>query len=124
MKAILTGLALLATTALADHPQIDSEPIFEGDKVSDVSGAEVKWGHYEFFKRYEQGMKWDYYTYTPYCNNQLGHPFLVFDRYGPEGGNLFVYDHQGKEIDRMHGESAMSLPSLIIYQQENYKCPI
>ncbi len=118
-------LITATSLTLADHKliQADLEPKFIGEKKTIISGVEIKWGQFKLYQRYEQGMQWDYYTYTPYCNGELGHPFIVFDRLGPEGGNVFVYDHSGKEIDRMHGEDTLHLPSISQYQQAKYDCP-
>jgi hypothetical protein len=123
MKAILTGLALLLSTSIfANHPEVKlPEPIYEGDKITTASGAKIKWGNYKFYQIESEGMQWDFYTYTPYCNGELEHPFLTFDKLKDE---LVVFDYNGKEIDRMYGEDTVNLGFLVMYQQENYKCPI
>ena len=113
---------LVASNVFADHPKLElPEPIVHGDKITNIAGAIIKWGHYDFFKRFN-GPEWDFYIYTPYCNEELGHPFLIFDKLQSEGGTLYVYDYFGKEIDRLKANYTNKLPSLIMYQQDKYGC--
>ncbi|MEK6879380.1 MAG: hypothetical protein AABY22_07230 [Nanoarchaeota archaeon] len=131
MRNKLVSLALTASLlgfpVLAEHGELDrSKLVREQEFIYNFEGIEVPLGIERGYKLYdEHDMEWDIYTYIPFCNKKIEHPFIVYSKFGGDKGEVSFYNFNGKLIRKMSGAMATKLPDLKVFSHPDYKynCP-